>query len=182
MHNIIDVKVVIDTVSILATHSSGLAESYRKPLKVDDTQCYMIASATKISRGQATSHLHLKLPSGSFKKGNIIRWRSFALSGNAGQCTVIYDIANLSHGAVTGKPTTHETLIELPVPIIENNCNTEPPTYTLSPQKDYFLQSEITDKDTVQYDLRFYITSDDNGTGTPEIQGYFRWNPTLTTR
>jgi hypothetical protein len=173
----IDIVIAIDTVSLLANVTPG---SYQNPAglshgSTDRIYTFMIAQALYVNSGQATGNLNI-----SALVNDTIRWRTASLSGNTDEAAIVYLIQQYSGDQVTSQPVTaYVSNPYEPVPIIVNNENTEPPTFTSPPVPDYFMQATVNNHGTEQYKVYFYVTKQDQKTGKPVIAGYYWWDPTI---
>jgi hypothetical protein len=184
MTGVISVAIVIDTQSILETHPDP-SQDPSAPTAIADNCCYLVAQTAYVSRGQATAHLHIKAHNGGADDDlthalRTIRWRSLSLSGSAGHNVIVYNVIMLSRMSVAGPIAAVMAQPEIPLPILEDSRNTDPPSFSSVPANDYFLEAKVTNNGTERFGVCFYITAQDEQTGVPATVGYFGWHPTLT--
>ncbi|MGC1301230.1 MAG: AidA/PixA family protein [Caulobacteraceae bacterium] len=173
MPGAIDVVVVVDAETILATYSSPSIDP-DAPTALSEDCCYLIAPAANTRRGLATAHLHLEV-----EDSLRLEWRSLSLSGAADASAVIYTLHETSGGPVaqSGRPRELEQWI--PVPILVGGVNQDPPAFSAVAQMAYFLRTLAVGRRKDVFDVCFYITQPDDY-GRPVLAGYFRWSAALT--
>ncbi|HVJ51415.1 MAG TPA: AidA/PixA family protein [Aliidongia sp.] len=174
MPDIVSVGIVIDTQTILATHPHPSRDPDRPTFVAHDT-CYMIGQSAYVSDGQATAHLQIEVPDLL-----PIRWRSLSLSGNAGQSAVLYHIHKHEPRSMLSPIAAIEVPCELPLPILVDGFNTDPPSFSAVPSQLYFLEARIERAGTERLHVQFYVTVDDDSNGQPAIAGCFDWHARLT--
>lgn len=175
MADVIDVEIVIDTVTLLATFPNPSTD-YKNPTGIDHTTfSYMIAARKYVKSGLATGDLSLQA-----LVGDVIRWRSLSLAGNTDDTAVLYAIERFQGQQVTGPVTAKLARPYEPLPIIVDGKQTNPPSFEAKIEDDYYLGTDITDHGTENYLVKFYVTVPDRSTGKPVTKGYFYWDPTIT--
>jgi hypothetical protein len=173
--NFIDVEIVIDTVSLLKDFPSP-SQNSNSPTMINHTSySYMVAATKFVGGGQASGNLIINA-----LNNDVIRWRCLSLSGNTDTSAVVYGINAFSGPTVTNPPIAIISEPYGPLPILQNNQNTSPPTFAPVIENDYFLQATVTGHGTEQYNVFFYVTSTDQTTGKPKLVGYFGWDPTIS--
>lgn len=175
MSSYIDIEVVIDTQSLLKAYPNPSTNS-ASPTGIDHTSySYMVAATAHVISGQASGNLSVK-----GIVNDTIRWRCLSLSGNSDQSAVVYNITQFGGTQVTGVVNAFVAKPYAPVPILNGESNTVPPTFTTPVENDYYMEATITDHGTEQYMFYFYVTDNDPDTGKPVLKGYFYWDPTIT--
>ena len=169
----IDIEIVIDTVTLLATYQPS--QDSNNPAMVPHNFSYMVTQSDYVNSGQATGDLSIKA-----NVNDTIRWRMLSMSGNTDQTAVIYNIVQFSGSTVTSSPPTAiESEPYAPWPTLVGTSNTNPPTFTKVEAQDYFLQVNVTSHGTENYKVYFYVTKEDVN-GNPVLVGYYGWDPTIT--
>jgi hypothetical protein len=170
----VDICIVVDTVSLIATYPAG---TYQNPQGTKHDFAYMIAQSDCVDKGQASGDLIVK----NLVNNDTVRWRMISLSGDTDQAAVIYDITHTSGPKVMSSESAYESSPYVPLPILtDDNKNTQPPSFKNDAiETDYFLQANIVGHGTEHYAVKFYVTKPD-AKGKPVLHGYYWWDPAVT--
>jgi len=174
MSSYIDIEVVIDTERLLAEQTPS--QDPNNPTGIDHVSySFMIATNAHVNGGQASGNLSVKAI-----VNDVLRWRCLSLSGNSDQSAVAYNIAKFGGQQVTGLINAIISQPYAPLPTLQGESNTNPPTFTGAVENDYYLEATVTGHGTEQYMFYFYVTDNDPNTGEPVLKGYYYWDPTIT--
>lgn len=175
MSKSIDIEIVVDTVTLLASYPSPSTDPAHPTGIQHNGFAYMIAQAAYVQSGQATGDLAVNA-----LVNDTIRWRSLSLSGNTDNSAVLYDIRWFKGEHVTTEPT--QAIISqpyVPLPILVKGQQTNPPTFSAVLANDYFNQVNVCGHGTENYMVFFYLTIQDPKTGKPVLKGYYYWDPAI---
>jgi hypothetical protein len=173
MPGAIDLMIVVDADTILASHAQPSLDPDAPTVLADD-DCYLIAPPINTQGGRATAHLLLDTQGARF-----FHWRAQSLSGNADSGAVIYRLGEVARFRPVEPSTAHERQQWIPVPILLNGANLDPPDFSTSLQTAYFLRTLASGTGKRQFQACFYITVPDEN-GEPVLAGYFEWSADLT--
>jgi hypothetical protein len=196
MPRVLNVDIVVDTQDLLALHPEP-SQDAEAPTRVEAGACYLIAPPALIERGQASAHLRLTVaapptadaPSDEDGDGDgdaqtppagVVQWRTFSLSGNAGQSAVLYAVAPVGGGALPNLAVATE--VPAPRPTLDGARNTDPPSFDVASVPDYYIETPILGEGLERLSLSFYVTETDRENGRPRLVGYFAWTSALTVR
>lgn len=195
MPDFVCVDIVVDTQDLLTVYPEP-SQDADAPTVVETDSCYLIAPPAYIERGQATAHLHVAVPAAAVTTADkvedagedeaepaepgMIQWRTFSLSGNAGQSAVLYDLEPLGDAPVPARAVAAE--VAMPYPTLANAFNTDPPTFEVVQSPDYYVETPILGEGRERFRMSFYVTEADREEGRPRLVGYFVWTSTLSVR
>ncbi len=168
MSGIVNVIVVIDTTSLIAAYPNP-SKNQSAPTQIGHQYSYMVAAAGSVISGQAGGDLNIKA-----NVGDVIRWSGDSESSNFESAILIYGLPKFGGATVFSNPvfkqftkSSMQPAQNGPFPV--SNVN----------QTFWFLEADITNTGTEQYQVQFAVYNRPNG-GAQELYGYFQWDPTIT--
>jgi hypothetical protein len=175
MNNTIDIEVAIDTESLLNDFQNPSMDFGNVTGLPHEGYAYMIATTAHVNGGQATGDLSI-----NGIVNDVIRWRCLSLSGNSDQSAVVYNVPMFGGSQLTGPINAIVAQPFAPVPVLQGEEQTAPPSFNGVVENDYYLEATITGHGTENYMFQFYVTENDPSTGEPVLKGCFGWDPTIT--
>lgn len=175
-NSIINIEIVFDT-ETLQTKYKNPSQNPQAPTGIAHSDVYMVTESrfVAVPSSQATADLSIKA-----EVDDVVRWRGISLSSNVSESAIPYKIVKFSGTQVTDIPVPSESRPWIPVP--NQNPDTkvvDPLVYTAQQLPVYYLNSNVTDSGTENYQVWFYIAQQVSG-NTVKTVGYYYWDPTIT--
>ena len=172
MSDIVDIEIVVDTANLMAANPNP-SKDPNNPTGVGHNYAYMVAPNEYVKSGQASGDLSI-----SVDVGDSIRWRMTSQSGNTSYSANLQNILRFANDQITGTMTGELIQPQTPVPGATPGTIALPPTYTTTPQYDFYLTADIVKAGTESYNVSFVVLQ--YHAGSLNILGYFVWDPTIT--
>jgi hypothetical protein len=168
MSQIINVIVVIDTASLIAAFPHP-SQDQNNPTQIGHQYSYMVATAGSVISGQAGGDLNLKA-----NVGDVIRWTGESESNNFESSVLVYGLPQYGGTQVFSNPVFKEFTKASMQPAQNGPFPVSFPNQTF-----WFIEADITNTGTEQYQVRFGVYNRPTG-GAQQLFGYFQWDPTIT--
>ena len=179
MANLINLEIAVDTGTLFEEYPN-LSRNDRKPTTIDPSYCYMIGAPGTVVEGQATEAMTLALCDDDKEAIAAIRWRSLSLSGNSDTAAVLYDIVRSTRTqSLLGEVQSYGAAGDVPIPILVNGRQTDPPSFSDVETQDYYLEAAILRFGVASLRVRLYLTTPDPQNGMPMLAGYVQWPAVL---
>jgi len=172
MSEIIDIQIVVDTANLIASVQNP-SQNQNAPTPIGHNYAYMVAPNEYVRSGQASGDLSI-----SADVGDTVRWRMVSQSGNTSYSADLQNIVIFSGAQVTSATGGKLLNVETPVPGTTPGNIALPPTYTVTPQYDFYLTADIVQSGTGNYNVSFAVLQ--YHSGSLQVLGYFVWDPTIT--
>jgi hypothetical protein len=172
MSEIIDIEIVVDTANLLASINNP-SQNPSAPTPIGHNYAYMVAPNEFVRSGQASGDLSI-----SADVGDTVRWRMVSQSGNTSYSANLQNIVIFSGTQVTSTTGGKLLNVETPVPGTTPGNITLPPTFSATPQYDFYLTADIVQGGTGNYNVSFAVLQ--YHSGSLQVLGYFVWDPTIT--
>lgn len=172
MSEIIDIQIVVDTKQLMESYPSP-SKDQKNPTGIGHNFAYMVAANEYVKSGQASGDLSI-----SADVDDTIRWRMVSQSGNTSYSAELQNIAVFSGTHVTATTVGKLAQPQTPEPGTAPGDITLPPTFTTTPQFDYYLSADVVTAGTGNYNVSFVVQQ--YHSGSLQVLGYFVWDPTIT--
>ncbi|WCG84764.1 inclusion body family protein [Pectobacterium sp. A5351] len=169
-NSIINIIVVIDTDSIIRDFTGkNPSQDANKPTGISHQYSYMVVSSGSALQGQASADLNIKA-----NVGDVIRWTGTSESDNFDSSVLVYGLPKFG-GTDVFTGTTFKMYTK--TSMLPKQNGPFPVTYT--DQSYWFIQADINQKGTENYQIQFGLYYRPDG-GAQQLFGYFCWDPTIT--
>jgi hypothetical protein len=172
MSNIINIEMVFDTQTLLKKYPNP-SQNSAAPTGIAHSDVFMVTEAKYVAGGQATADLSINA-----EVDDVIRWRGLSLSDNVSQSAIPYKIQKFSGSQVTTIPVPTESHPWVPVPNQNPDKSVDPLKFTAQQLPAYYLNCNVTDSGTENYQVWFYIAEQVSGSNV-KVLGYFYWDPQI---
>ncbi|MDB6183168.1 inclusion body family protein [Paracoccus fistulariae] len=160
--SIIDILMVIDAETLLASGATGTADA---PAPVGADLIWLIVRSGNAVFGQGSKELKI-----TAKTMDTLRWRCTSMSLNAAYSGMLYKFFALKGGSLISKPQPLDAQVTTPLP---NPADpTQPGAQTITSA---FWSATVLAQGEVTYTFCFMIL---DRTGKP--LGYFKWDPFIS--
>lgn len=192
----IDILVAIDIPTIAARFPEPSTDP-AEPTPVDASCCFMLAPQSLVAAGQASDRLILHGPTvtplhegaaaddaeSPILWGETVRWRTLGMAGAGDLAAFAYDLVVAGTGPHHHHHHRHATATladrVVPVPVLVDSENTDPPEWTAQTELDYALHIRVPLAPETAVSLLFTLTAADPLSEDVTASGYYRWDGTI---
>ena len=175
----VDIVVVFDVETILQSCPEPSRDP-KKPTRIPQDGAYLLTEtrflADPATHATESLSLHQVLDCGLF-------WHGWSMSANIVKGAIIYGIDSRNRSSVTAQATAFEHEAAVPIPVqdpVTGAVNAM--EFEAQQQTRYYLASAVLHPGREEFDVRFYITERDRGSGDIKLVGYFIWSPSLNVK
>lgn len=171
---IINVTTIIATDRIIASNPK-ISKNPNSPTPLGHEFMYMVASGSAMDiTGSGTGNLAF-----TAQQGDVVRFYATSEYDNYQQSVIMYGMFKYSGNIIFNNNFTLETFsnVTTPVPTSFN-----PLTISMKGQDFWFAQNTVNNKGTEGVGFQFAIYQTLRGSSTPQLYGYFQWDPTITAK